>query len=97
MKKILLLLGLLALAPAAAAQTTIGELVSVQGAPPNQLFGYGLVVGLPGTGDQTTQVPYTQQAILNMLRNMGVAMNNVSTMMPQDLSLIHISEPTRPY
>ncbi|EKM98285.1 flagellar P-ring protein flgI [Acidocella sp. MX-AZ02] len=91
MKNVLLLLGLLALAPAAWAQTTIGELVSVQGAPPNQLFGYGLVVGLPGTGDQTTQVPYTQQAILNMLRNMGVAMNNVSTMMPQDVASVMVT------
>ncbi|HTJ88574.1 MAG TPA: flagellar basal body P-ring protein FlgI, partial [Acidocella sp.] len=77
--QILAVLGLAALLlapapPAAADATTIGTLVSVAGAPSNQLYGYGLVVGLPSTGDQTTEVPYTQQAILNMLRNMGVAL-----------------------
>ena len=71
--------------------TTIGELVSVAGAPSNQLYGYGLVVGLPGTGDQTTQVPYTQQSILNMLRNMGVALPNVSTMQPNDVASVMIT------
>ena len=80
------------MAPMAQAQsTTIGELVSVQGAPPNQLYGYGLVVGLPGTGDQTTQVPYTQQAILNMLRNMGVSLGNVTTMMPNDVASVMVT------
>lgn len=71
--------------------TTIGELVSVAGAPSNQLYGYGLVVGLPGTGDQTTQVPYTQQAILNMLRNMGVALANVSSMQPNDVASVMVT------
>lgn len=70
---------------------TIGELVSVAGAPTNQLYGYGLVVGLPGTGDQTTQVPYTQQAILNMLRNMGIALSNVSTMQPNDVASVMVT------
>lgn len=71
--------------------TTVGQLVSVAGAPSNQLYGYGLVVGLPGTGDQTTQVPYTQQAILNMLRNMGVALSGVSTMQPNDVASVMIT------
>lgn len=71
--------------------TTIGQLVSIAGAPSNQLYGYGLVVGLPGTGDQTTQVPYTQQAILNMLRNMGVALANVSTMQPNDVASVMVT------
>src|SRR5271166_2471084 len=69
----------------AADTTTIGQLVTVAGAPSNQLYGYGLVVGLAGTGDQTTEVPYTQQAILNMLRNMGIALPNVSFMQPEDV------------
>lgn len=77
--------------PAYADTTTVGQLVSVAGAPSNQLYGYGLVVGLPGTGDQTTQVPYTQQAILNMLRNMGVALSNVSTMQPNDVASVMIT------
>ena len=76
---------------AAGDTTTIGQLVSVAGAPSNQLYGYGLVVGLPGTGDQTTQVPYTQQSILNMLRNMGIALPNVSTMQPNDVASVMVT------
>ena len=38
----------------------------------NQLVGYGLVVGLNGTGDQTTQTPFTVQSIVNMLAKFGV-------------------------
>jgi flagellar P-ring protein FlgI len=39
---------------------------------PNQLVGYGLVVGLDGTGDQTSQAPFTVQSIKNMLKRFGV-------------------------
>ena len=38
----------------------------------NQLVGYGLVVGLDGTGDQTSQTPFTIQALKNMLKQLGV-------------------------
>jgi flagellar P-ring protein precursor FlgI len=71
--------------------TTIGQLVSVEGAPSNQLYGYGLVVGLAGSGDQTTEVPYTQQAILNMLRNMGISLPNVTTMEPEDVASVMVT------
>ncbi len=50
----------------------IKELASIQGVRSNQLVGYGIVVGLDGTGDQTTQTPFTVQSMLSMLRNMGV-------------------------
>ncbi len=75
----------------AADTTTIEQLVTVAGAPSNQLYGYGLVVGLAGTGDQTTEVPYTQQAILNMLRNMGIALPNVSFMQPEDVASVMVT------
>jgi flagellar P-ring protein precursor FlgI len=78
-------------APAAADTTTIDQLVTVAGAPTNQLYGYGLVVGLPGTGDQTTQVPYTQQSILNMLRNMGISLPNVTTIQPNDVASVMVT------
>ncbi len=86
-----LTLGPVGLRAALADSTTIGQLVSVAGAPANQLYGYGLVVGLAGTGDQTTEVPYTQQAILNMLRNMGIALPNVTTMQPQDVASVMVT------
>lgn len=50
----------------------IKDLASVQGVRVNQLAGYGLVVGLDGSGDQTTQTPFTVQSIINMLGQLGV-------------------------
>ncbi|SEK70185.1 flagellar basal body P-ring protein FlgI [Nitrosovibrio tenuis] len=50
----------------------IKDLASVQGVRPNQLVGYGLVVGLDGTGDQTIQTPFTIQTLTSMLMQMGI-------------------------
>jgi len=52
----------------------IKELASVQGVRSNQLTGYGLVVGLDGTGDQTTQMPYTTQSLSNYLQQLGITL-----------------------
>lgn len=52
----------------------IKEVAAVQGVRSNQLTGYGLVVGLDGTGDQTTQMPYTKQAMTNYLQQMGISL-----------------------
>jgi flagellar P-ring protein FlgI len=54
------------------ANQRIKEVASVQGVRPNQLMGYGLVIGLDGTGDQTTQTPFTAQSVNSMLQQMGV-------------------------
>lgn len=48
------------------------DLASIQGVRSNQLVGYGLVVGLDGTGDQTTQTPFTVQSIISMMQQMGI-------------------------
>jgi flagellar P-ring protein FlgI len=52
----------------------IKDLASVQGVRNNQLIGYGLVVGLDGSGDQTTQTPFTTQSIINMLAQLGITL-----------------------
>src|SRR5450830_1554172 len=52
----------------------IKDLAGVQGVRQNQLLGYGLVVGLDGTGDQTTQTPFTVQSIISMMQQMGVSL-----------------------
>jgi flagellar P-ring protein FlgI len=49
------------------------DLASIQGVRQNQLIGYGLVVGLDGSGDQTTQTPFTVQSVISMLQNLGVS------------------------
>ena len=50
----------------------IKDLASIAGVRNNQLVGYGIVVGLDGSGDQTTQTPFTVQSIISMLSAMGV-------------------------
>ena len=70
----LLLAAVLAAASPAAHALRIKEVAAVQGVRSNQLTGYGLVVGLDGTGDQTTQMPYTTQAMQNYLQNMGISL-----------------------
>src|ERR1700723_1256707 len=62
---------LLLTAPFARAER-IKDMAQVQGVRTNQLIGYGLVVGLNGTGDQTIQAPFTVQSLTNMLAQLGI-------------------------
>lgn len=57
----------------------IKDLASVQGVRNNQLIGYGIVVGLDNSGDQTTQTPFTTQAMANMLSQLGVNLSAEQT------------------
>ncbi len=68
----LLLLALLMAAMPAVHAERVKDLAAIAGVRNNQLVGYGLVVGLDGSGDQTTQTPFTVQSIVSMLSNMGV-------------------------
>ena len=58
-------------APAHAA-SRIKDLTSVEGVRQNQLIGYGLVVGLNGTGDTLNNIPFTKQSLQAMLERLGV-------------------------
>jgi flagellar P-ring protein precursor FlgI len=59
--------------PAAFAKTSrIKDVVDIEGVRENQLVGYGLVVGLNGTGDSLGNAPFTKQSLLAMLERMGV-------------------------
>ncbi len=69
----LMLLILIALSMPAHAER-LKDLATIQGVRSNQLIGYGLVVGLDGTGDQTTQTPFTIQSIISMMQQMGVSL-----------------------
>jgi len=62
----------LALQMAPAHADRIKDLATIAGVRGNQLVGYGLVVGLDGTGDQTTQAPFTAQSLISMLQRLGV-------------------------
>lgn len=64
-------LALCAVVPAAQADR-VKDVATVAGVRGNQLVGYGLVVGLDGTGDQTSQAPFTTQSLKNWLQQLGV-------------------------
>ena len=63
---------LIALSSQACAER-IKDLASIRGVRENQLIGYGLVAGLDGSGDQTTQTPFTVQSIISMMQQLGVS------------------------
>jgi len=65
-------LALSLLLPSISLADRIKDLASIQGVRNNQLIGYGLVVGLDGSGDMTTQTPFTVQSVINMLGQLGV-------------------------
>ncbi len=67
----------IAIAPKPAAVTRIKELASVEGVRDNQLIGYGIVIGLAGTGDRQ-QTVFSAQTLSNMLERMGVSVNATS-------------------
>jgi flagellar P-ring protein FlgI len=56
----------------ATATSRIKDLANIEGVRQNQLIGYGLVVGLNGTGDTLNNIPFTKQSLQAMLERMGV-------------------------
>jgi len=77
--------------PAPAQAARIKEVASVQGVRMNQLTGYGLVVGLDGTGDQTTQAPFATQSLLAMLQQMGVTVPPGTNMQLKNLATVMVT------
>jgi flagellar P-ring protein precursor FlgI len=75
-RRALLLLGiaLLAAGGGAARAEHLRDLAVIQGVRSNPLIGYGLVVGLDGSGDQTTQTPFTIQTLQTMLQQLGITL-----------------------
>lgn len=67
----------LAFTQPAHAQVLLRDLISIEGVRSNQLVGYGLVVGLQGTGDTLTNSQFTQQSLSAMLGRMGVNVNGL--------------------
>src|SRR5690606_27778357 len=70
---VLTLAALMAFAPnETRSQSRIKDIVSVEGVRENQLVGYGIVVGLNGTGDRPKNVPFTERSLKGMLERLGV-------------------------
>ena len=68
----------------------IKDLTSVAGVRANQLIGYGLVVGLDGTGDQTTQSPFTVQSFNSMLKQFGITVPEGTRMQMKNVAAVMV-------
>jgi flagellar P-ring protein FlgI len=77
--------------PAPAVAARIKEVASVQGVRSNPLVGYGLVVGLDGTGDQTTSTPFTTQSINALLQQMGVTVPAGTSMQLKNVAAVMVT------
>lgn len=69
----------------------IRDLTTVQGVRGNQLIGYGLVVGLDGTGDQTAQTPFTTQSLNNMLSQLGITVPAGTNMQLKNVAAVMVT------
>lgn len=81
----------LALVATFAQADRIRDLTSVQGVRENSLIGYGLVVGLDGTGDQTTQTPFTTQSLNNMLSQLGITVPAGTNMQLKNVAAVMVT------
>jgi flagellar P-ring protein precursor FlgI len=77
--------------PAPAHAARIKEVASIQGVRSNPLVGYGLVVGLDGTGDQTTSTPFTTQSINALLQQMGVTVPQGTSMQLKNVAAVMVT------
>ncbi|RZO10910.1 flagellar basal body P-ring protein FlgI [Pseudomonas sp. MIL9] len=86
----LLCAGTLSLGGAAQGEQ-IRDIADFAGIRPNSLVGYGLVVGLDGSGDQTTQSPFTEQGLTNMLSQLGVTLPADANMQMRNIAAVIVT------
>lgn len=94
-----LALGLFASLPAMAtmaAEVRIKDIADVQGVRGNDLVGYGLVIGLNGTGDTIRNSPYTEEALTNILERMGVNVQGTD-FRPDNIAAVFVTAVLPPF
>lgn len=75
----------------------IKDLATIQGVRSNQLIGYGIVVGLDGTGDQTTQTPFTVQSMISMMQQMGVSLPPGTKLQLKNVAAVMLTSSLPPF
>ncbi len=75
----------------------LGDIATFEGVRSNPLVGYGLVVGLGNSGDQTTQTPFTSQALKNMLSQLGVTVPTGSNMQLKNVAAVMVTAELPPF
>ena len=88
---------ILAAAPAAAQmEARIKDLVEFEGVRGNDLVGYGLVVGLDGTGDSLRNAPFTEEALVSLLERLGVNVQGES-FRPKNVAAVIVTAEMPPF
>ncbi|GEP00197.1 flagellar basal body P-ring protein FlgI [Methylobacterium haplocladii] len=80
----------------ASALSRVKDLASIEGVRQNQLVGYGIVVGLNGTGDTLNNIPFTKQSLQAMLERLGVNTRG-ATMRTQNLAAVMVTASLPPF
>ncbi len=88
---------LMLLMPALAQAQPLRELASFAGVRDNALVGYGLVVGLDGTGDQTMQTPFTTQSLTNMFSRLGITVPSGTNMQLRNVAAVMVTADLPPF
>jgi flagellar P-ring protein precursor FlgI len=83
--------------PEAGLAARVKEVASVQGVRSNQLLGYGLVVGLDGSGDQTAQTPFTGQGLNSMLQQLGITVPPGTQMQLKNVAAVLVTAQLPPF
>ena len=85
-------------ASVAEAQSRLKDLVEFEGVRDNMLVGYGLVVGLNGTGDTLNNAPFTQQSLVGMLERLGVnTRDDLSSMKTENVAAVVVTATLPPF
>ncbi|MCF7976977.1 MAG: flagellar basal body P-ring protein FlgI [Chromatiaceae bacterium] len=87
--------GIMIVLPASAER--IRELADFAGVRDNPLIGFGLVVGLDGTGDQTMQAPFTGQSLSNMLKQLGITIPPGTNMQLRNVAAVMVTADLPPF
>ncbi|AVI64246.1 flagellar biosynthesis protein FlgI [Halomonas sp. GFAJ-1] len=87
----------LSIITSSASAERVRELAGFAGVRDNQLVGYGLVVGLDSTGDQTTQAPFTSQSLTNMLSQLGVTVPPGTNLQLRNVAAVMVTADLPPF
>lgn len=75
----------------------IKDITTFQGVRENQLVGYGLVVGLNGTGDSIASIPYTKESLVGMLERLGVNIRDAASLNGKNIAAVMVTATLPPF
>ncbi|CAK0762860.1 flagellar P-ring protein precursor FlgI [Azospirillaceae bacterium] len=79
------------------ASVRLKDIVDVEGVRDNMLVGYGLVIGLNGSGDSLRNSPFTQQSLVGMLERLGVNTRDATSLRTKNVAAVMVTPPLPPH